>query len=126
MWVIAVSWLTVDAQSPPPALPVDAPTDLFSAGRAHQHVVAIARAPHPMGSPEAERVRGILVNRLASGFVPEIQASRHTLSPARNIVARLQGKGPSGKKVLMLCAHFDSVPAGPGAGDDNCGRGGYP
>jgi hypothetical protein len=122
VWVIAVSWLTVDAQNPPLALPVNAPTDLFSAGRAHLHVEAIARAPRPMGSPEAERVRWILVERLRElGLAPEIQASRRTASPARNVLARLKGKGPPGKKALMLCAHSDSVPGGPGAGDDAAG-----
>jgi Peptidase family M28 len=122
VWVIAVSWLTVDAQNAPAALPVNAPTDLFSAGRAHQYVEAIACAPHPMGSPESERVREILVERLEElGLNPEIQASRREASSARNVLARLKGKGPPGKKALMLCAHSDSVPSGPGAGDDAAG-----
>ncbi len=39
----------------------------------------------------------------------------------RNIVARWRGSGPAGKKALLLSAHYDSVRAGPGAGDDASG-----
>jgi acetylornithine deacetylase/succinyl-diaminopimelate desuccinylase-like protein len=115
-WVIAVSWFGIDAQKPPAALPVDAPSEQFAAGRAQKHVEAIARAPHPMGSPEAERVRGVLVQKLVElGLVPEIQSPKIPDSPARNVLTRLKGQGPPGKKALMLCAHYDSVPSGPGA-----------
>ena len=33
----------------------------------------------------------------------------------------MKGQGPSGKKALMLCAHYDSVPTGPGASDNAAG-----
>ena len=39
----------------------------------------------------------------------------------RNIVARWRGSGQPGKKTLLLSAHYDSVPRGPGAGDDASG-----
>ncbi|MFI5453847.1 MAG: M20/M25/M40 family metallo-hydrolase [Isosphaerales bacterium] len=121
-WVIAVSWFGIDAQKPPPAQPADAPADQFAAGRAQKQVEAIARAPHPMGSPEADRVRGVLVQKLAElGLVPEIQSPKSSDSPARNVLTRLKGQGPPGKKALLLCAHYDSVPVGPGASDDASG-----
>jgi len=121
-WVIAVSWFGIDAQKPPPSLPADAPSEQFAAGRAQKHVEAIARAPHPMGSPEAERVRRVLVQKLEElGLVPEIQSPKISDSPARNVLTRLKGQDPPGKKALMLCAHYDSVPAGPGASDDASG-----
>jgi len=121
-WVIGVSWFGIDSQKPPHALPVNAPADVFAAGRAQKHVQAIARVPHPMGSPEAEDVRRVLVQKLAElDLAPEIQSPQHGDSPARNILARLKGQGPKGKKALMLCAHYDSVPDGPGAGDDASG-----
>jgi hypothetical protein len=121
-WVVAVSWFSIDAQKPPASRSADAPSDLFAAARAQKHVEAIARAPHPMGSPEAEYVRGFLVQKLEElGLAPEIQAPRTSSSPVRNVVARLKGQGPSGKKSLMLCAHYDSVPDSPGASDDASG-----
>ena len=121
-WAIAVAWFGINAQQPPPALPADAPAEVFAAGRAQKHVEAIARAPHPMGSPEADRVRGLLVQRLAElDLAPEIQSPNRGDSPARNVIARFKGQGPPGKKSLMLCAHYDSVPDGPGAGDNASG-----
>jgi hypothetical protein len=121
-WAVAVAWFAIDAQNPPVALPVNAPLDAFAAGRAQKHVEAIARAPHPMGSPEAENVRAVLVQKLDNlGLTPEIQLSKKADSPARNVVARLKGSGSLGKKALMLSAHYDSVPGSPGAGDDASG-----
>jgi hypothetical protein len=121
-WAIAVSWFAINAQEPPAALPVDAPSDIFAAGRARKHVEAIARTSHPMGSAEGQYVRDVLFQKLdALGLEPQIQAPKSSDSPVRNLVARLKGTGPSGKKSLMLCAHYDSVPGSPGAGDDASG-----
>ena len=122
IWAVAVSWIAIDAQKPPAALPADARSDVFAAGRARLHVEAIARAPHPIGSAEAEYVRRLLVQKLNElGLVGEIQAPKKSDSPCRNVVARLKGQGPSDKKSLMLCAHYDSVAIGPGAGDNASG-----
>ncbi len=121
-WAVVVSWSAIDAQRPPAALPANARSELFAAGRARQHVEAIARAPHPMGSSEAAYVRGFLLKKLDElGLPAEIQAPKKSDSPARNVVARLKGVGPPDKKSLMLCAHYDSVASGPGAGDNASG-----
>ena len=121
VWVIAVSWLTVDAQNPPPALPVNAPTDLFSAG-----ALISTSKPSPVHHIQWDLPR-------PSGFVGSwssdwksldlLRRSRRpgALLPPAQCLARLKGKGPPGKKALMLCAHSDSVPGGPGAGDDAAG-----
>jgi Zn-dependent M28 family amino/carboxypeptidase len=58
------------------------------------------------------------------GLRPEVQTTtvvNHTGTPliagtVHNIVARLQGTEQS--KALLLVAHYDSVPTGPGASDD--------
>ena len=121
-WAIAVSWYAIEAQKPPAALPADAPSDLFAAGRAQEHIKAIARTPHPMGSDEAKYVREILIKKLNDlELAPEIQTAKRSSSQAQNVIARLRGQGPPGKKTLMLSAHYDSVPASPGAGDDASG-----
>lgn len=120
---VVVAWFAIQAQQPPAPLPADASPALFAAGRAQKHVEAIAREPHPMGSEESERVRQTLIRRLSEiGLDAKVQLPERQQPPfPRNVVARLKGKGPSGKKALMLCAHYDSVPEGPGASDDAAG-----
>jgi len=132
----AVCEIVLVSQSPPQVLPADAPADVFSAARASRHVQAIASQPHPLGSRAAEPVRAYIIAELkALGFEPEIQRPRDsrppgsepvpTPSPSRgdvqNIVARWRGSGAPSKKALLLSAHYDSVPRGPGAGDDASG-----
>jgi hypothetical protein len=122
VWVILVSWFAIDAQRPPAALPVDALSKDFSAGRAQKHVEAIARAPHPMGSAEAANVRRILCQKLAElGLSPHVQSPKSSISPVRNVLTRITGQGRVGEKAIMLCAHYDTVAESPGAGDDGSG-----
>lgn len=87
----------------------------------------LAQKPHPMGSLEHDRVRDYLFAELAKmGVSPEVQRTTgvtpryQVAGSVENIVARL--KGSSGATdALMLAAHYDSVPAGPGAADDGAG-----
>ena len=121
---VVIAWLAIDGQTAPAALSADAPPTVFAAGRAQRLVEAIARAPHPMGSLEAENVRKLVVQKLNElGLTAEIQAPRMSDNQVRNVVARLKGSASAspGKKSLMLCAHYDSVPTSPGAGDDASG-----
>jgi hypothetical protein len=108
-----------------PRYPV--PPDAFSADRALIHLNAFATAPHPMGSAEHDRVRDYLVSRLtAHGLTPGIQRATgvtpryEVAGTVENIVARLKGTSDSTDAVALV-AHYDSVPAGPGAGDDGAG-----
>ncbi len=102
---LAVCLVALEAEKPPAAQPADAPIVEFSAARAMEHVEAIAREPHPTGSPEAERVRDALARKLGElGLATEIQVPKGKGSPVRNVVARLKGQGPPGKKALLLCA----------------------
>src|SRR5262249_49535848 len=71
---------------------------------------------------EAKQVRDMLLRELARlGLEPHIQIPNDPASQVLNVVARLPGGGPACKKALMLCAHYDSVPEGPGAGDNASG-----
>ncbi len=136
VFMVAVGGMVLVFQLPPQALPADAPMDVFSAARAFRHVGAIASRPHPLSSHLAEPVRVYITAELkALGLKPEIQRPRDFralalepgLSPApsrrdvQNIVARWRGSGAPSKKALLLSAHYDSVPRGPGAGDDASG-----
>jgi len=109
---------------PPRAIPENAPPTAFSAKRAMKHVVAIAQRPHPIGSAEHDRVRDYLVAQLSIlGLEPEVQhatgvGTRYAdAGRVQNILARIPG-GQSGGPAVLLVAHYDSVEAGPGAGDD--------
>lgn len=124
--LLAAAFLTTH-EGVPDALPVSAPQDVFSAERALGHLNAIAAAPHPIGSAEHDRVRDYLVAQFtALGVTPEIQKTTgvtpryRVAGTVENIVARLQGTSGS-TDAVALTAHYDSVPAGPGAGDDGGG-----
>lgn len=125
--LLALALLLVLQGGPPAAKPASAPASEFSAGRAQ----AVLRdllgdgAPHPVGSPGAARVRErILAQLRALGFTPEVQEALGcspvgNCARVSNVLARLPGREP-GKSVLLL-AHYDSVPAGPGVSDDLVG-----
>ncbi len=114
---------------PPRALSSDAPPDVFSAGRALEHVRDLCRAPHSFGSTEHARVREALQERLrALGVEPVVHVGEFMGTPLHNILVRIPGRGVAALDAgldhgaaLLLAAHYDSVGAGPGAGDDGSG-----
>lgn len=124
--VVAAFVLAARAERAPPPLALDAPPSSFSAARARLDLDWIARAPHPVGSEEHARVRARLVERCRElGLEVEEQdafaAGRNgSLCAVRNVIARRAGTDPDARAVA-LCAHYDSVPAGPGAADDGAG-----
>jgi hypothetical protein len=115
-------------RAPAPA-PESGPATDFSSERALKHVQRIARAPHPIGSSEQASVRDYVVEELNRlGVATEVQRAT-VIGPTRsgylsaatvsNVVGLLEGTDNS--KAIMLVAHYDSVPAGPGASDDGAG-----
>ncbi|HEY1073134.1 M20/M25/M40 family metallo-hydrolase [Brevundimonas sp.] len=120
--------------------PADAPVAAFSAARAMTDIEQIARAPHPVGSPEHARVRAYLTARMTQlGLSPQQQAG--PLSPgsiqrlkkaggdpdaadnqAINLIGVLPGEDRS-QPAVMLMAHYDTVVGSPGAADDSTGVG---
>ena len=123
----AVPVLTLAQLCPPAPRDASAPATDFSADRALAHVRRVARAPHPIGSAEHAVVRDYIVGELTRlGVTPTVQratiADHETsamlgLTDVENIVARLPGTGAT-RRALLLVAHYDSVPTGPGASDD--------
>lgn len=115
----------------PPALR-DATTTAaeFSAARAMPDVVALAQAPHPVGTPAHADVRRHLIERMAAlGLDPQEQVATALRISApgevdaarvHNLLGRLAGARGSGKAVLLI-AHYDSVALSPGASDDAAG-----
>ncbi|MDJ0365601.1 M20/M25/M40 family metallo-hydrolase [Hymenobacter sp. H14-R3] len=121
--------LVVGLVRPPRPVPATAPATEFSAARALADVAVVARQPHPLGSPAQAAVRDYLLRRCrALGVAATVQdtsllvADHGQVTAARiqNVVARLPGRQPGGKAVLVL-AHYDSQPHTPGAGDDGAG-----
>lgn len=119
---------------PPHARRADAPANVFAAERAMGDVAAIARRPHPVGSPANAAVRDYVLRRIAAlGLTAELQRAEavetrpaehgETLAvggPVENIIAVLPGRNRTAP-ALTLMAHYDSVPASPGAADDAAG-----
>ena len=119
---VGVAAFAVAVHEPPPAESADAPSGVFSAARAMKHAEVIAVEVHPTASAPIEGVRTYLLDTLRSlGLDPEVQKPTDPNAPIRNVVVRLPGKGPRGKKSLLLCAHHDSTRFGPGAGDNASG-----
>jgi len=95
-----------------------------------EHVRAIAQRPHPLGTADNARVRDYLVAtatalgaqvRVESGEVVRPDwGNPFPVAVAHNVVAAVPGRDPqhSGAAALLLVAHYDSVPTGPGAADD--------
>ena len=82
-----------------------------------------------MGSPANTRVRDYLLRRCRElKLVTTTQDTSILLAKGgqllagrvQNIIARLPGRQPGGRAVLVL-AHYDSQPHAPGAGDDGAG-----
>ncbi len=119
--------LTVLRAQPSAPKPADAPADEFSGVRAKailQRLVGNG-VPHPVGSAADAAVRDKIVAQLTQlGYQPRVQEDfvcddDGGCGDVKNIVARLDGQetGPA----VMVAAHYDSVPAGPGASDDGAG-----
>jgi hypothetical protein len=118
---------TLAAYRTPAPLGLDAAPTVFSAARAREILKELVGdgVPHPMGSAADAKVRDLIVKRLtALGYTTELQTGLScnefgACGTPTNIVAT-RGES-SGKDAVMLAAHYDSVPAGPGASDDGVG-----
>lgn len=120
--------LAVATLQPPALKPVTAPAHEFSAVRAWSFLDRLVgdNIPHPVGTQANARVGAAIVAELTALSYPvETQATFAcravwaTCGYVENIMTRLPGRtdGPA----VMITAHYDSVGAGPGAGDDMSG-----
>lgn len=112
--------------------PADAPAASgFDTARALDRLARILgdERPHPVDTEANDAVRARLVAELAAlGLAAEVDDAMacngtrrsRTVSCARvrNVTARL---GPAEGTPLILAAHYDSSPLGPGAADDGIG-----
>ncbi len=127
LFVLVVASVCALRKGTPDPLSAGAPQDVFAADRALVYLNVFAAAPHPIGSASHDRVRDYLVSQItALGLAPEVQratgvtARYHVAGTVENIVARLKGTSGAADAVALV-AHYDSVPASPGASDDGAG-----
>jgi len=134
----AIFLLSLAGLQPPKPKPATAPAGEFSAGRAMEVLGRIEgdEAPHPVGSAADAAVRGRVIEEFKRlGYEPQEQTAfacgaEGMCATVHNVVARLDGgdAGPAaspdaaeGQPAVLVAAHYDSVPAGPGASDDGVG-----
>jgi hypothetical protein len=119
--------VTLAAYRTPAPLPADAPSAEFSGIRAREILKKLVGdgIPHPLGSAADAVMRDRIVKRLTElGYTTELQTGIAcndfaTCGTPTNIIAT-RGEAAA-KDAVMLVAHYDSVPAGPGASDDGVG-----
>jgi Peptidase family M28 len=106
--------------------PRDGPPETFSAFRAFDTLRRIVPTsePRPLASAENARARERIVAEVERlGLRAEVQSGFTCgpvglCGPAHNVVAQVgEGSGP----IVLLAAHYDSVPTGPGIADDAAG-----
>ena len=115
----------------PPTLRVSNAPGQFDAVRAKERLAYILgdQRPHPSDTAASDLVRARLITQLEQiGLTPivrdqfacnELYKQRGvSCARVRNVIAML---GPPGGKAVLLNAHYDSTPVGPGAGDDGIG-----
>jgi hypothetical protein len=101
----------------------------FQTDRAFERLTRILgdEAPHPVDSSSNDDVRERLLSEVRSlGFSPIVRDDFHCnegrgamrCSRVRNVMFWVGDQGPN---AVMVASHYDSVPAGPGAGDDGAG-----
>ncbi|MEJ8801161.1 M20/M25/M40 family metallo-hydrolase [Pontibacter sp. H249] len=123
--LIGLALLSLYLLQPPAAKPANAPVDEFSAERAMRHIEEIAQEPHAMGTEAHAQVRTYLLEQMQQlGLNPQVQeataANGAAVGYVYNLLGKLQGRGITGKAILVL-AHYDSQPNARGAGDDGAG-----
>jgi hypothetical protein len=138
--VVAVSLLAIAAgfwflqtygTAQPPSVPASASSLEFSAARAEAVLARVLgpEKPHPVSTEENARVRARIVQELVRLGLHPIIHHAFACHPPRpdgllicatvnDIIAQVI---PGAGKAVLLLAHYDSVPAGPGAADDESG-----
>lgn len=121
--------IAVGSLSPPAAVGGGADPREFSGARAVTRLGQVLgdQRPHPVGSIAADEVRARLVSTLEElGADVEVVTSFACTANGRrcahldNVIATL-GQPSTDQPAVLLASHYDSVHAGPGAGDDGAG-----
>lgn len=128
---VGVWWISGYIGTPHKKLDTMAPATEFSSGRAYETLGRVLgpEKPHPVSSAENAVVRARILKEFAALGVPKHTYTAFTCNAWRgfsyvacatvtDIVAEVV---PGQGKAIVMMAHYDSVPAGPGASDDESG-----
>jgi len=113
--------------SPPEPLGQDVDKKIFSSERALSHLQVIGENPRVPGETFHEDTQSYIINFLKEKGVetevqdvisisPDLRQVPFSSGKVKNIIGFLPGQDPQGN--ILLMAHYDSVPTGPGVGDD--------
>jgi len=115
----------------PPPVRGQSAADQFDAHAARERLVRILgnEAPHPIDSAAQDAVREAVLREVAAlGITPQVRESfvcrpqpRAPLVDCALVRNILFSVGPADGPIVLAGAHYDSVPAGPGASDDGIG-----
>ncbi len=129
--LLFVSFMGAGIAVAPPPLRATNSADAFDANAAHARLVRILgdETPHPVDSAAQDAVRErLLIEIRALGFTPDLRdefACRPNQSRPQIDCARVRNiifqAGPQDGPAVLAAAHYDSVPAAPGAADDGLG-----
>ncbi len=128
---VAVWFLCEYTGEPHRTVDASAPVTAFSSARAYATLGRVLgpEKPHPVSSAENAAVRARILKEFADLGVPTHTYQAFTCNAWRgfsyvacatvtDIVAEV---APGQGKAIVMMAHYDSVPAGPGASDDESG-----
>jgi hypothetical protein len=135
LWIVLaalmLAFATKDALIQPPSPPAQTAATNFDTARAAARLARILgdQRAHPVDSEADDAVRGRLIAELdALGLDPQVRERMDcngapksraiNCSLTRNVVASI---GPLHGRRLLINAHYDSTPTGPGASDDGIG-----
>ncbi len=125
--IVAMILMTAWRATPPAPLHTGEQPSRFSGWAAKEILDSLLSEgyAHPIGTPENQSIRDNIVFRLRTmGYQPEVQKA-FACRPwgacgwVENIAVRLAGRNHA--RAVLVAAHYDSVPAGPGASDDGSG-----
>ncbi len=129
--LLFVVFMSAGAVLAPDAVRSHSAPNQFDANAARTRFARVlgAQRTHPVDTDANDAVRARLLAEIqALGYTPEVRDQVACTSPRRFAVincARVRNivfsAGPTNGDALLLAAHYDSVPAGPGASDDGIG-----
>ena len=112
--IAVAAWFTFYSSQPKEISSQNIPETAFSTHRAFQHVEAMAKQPHYIGTAEHSRVRNYIVNELQKmDLLVQTQEGyslnkNGSLVRPQNILSRIKGDGDG--PALVLMSHYDSNP----------------